>query len=42
MTFVPTKRRLDLSESPTVWRFMQSEAFVRIIIGPVGSGKSTG
>lgn len=42
MTQVAIKRRLDLQESPTVWKFMQSEAFVRIIIGPVGSGKSTG
>lgn len=27
---------------PTVERFMLSQAFVRIILGPVGSGKSTG
>lgn len=27
---------------PTVSSFMRSEAFVRIILGPVGSGKSTG
>lgn len=27
---------------PTVSAFMQSEAFVRVILGPVGSGKSTG
>lgn len=27
---------------PTVGRFMQSDAFVRLILGPVGSGKSSG
>lgn len=27
---------------PTVGRFLQSQAFVRLIIGPVGSGKSSG
>lgn len=33
---------LSLEGSPTIWRFMQSPAQVRIIMGPVGSGKSTG
>jgi len=32
----------DFSESPTVWDFMQDESAVRIIIGPVGSGKTFG
>lgn len=27
---------------PTVGRFMLSEAFVRVLVGPVGSGKTTG
>ena len=26
---------------PTLWRFLQSNAFVRCIVGPVGSGKSS-
>lgn len=33
---------LNYTAPPTVARFMQSEAFVRVIIGPVGSGKTTG
>ena len=33
---------LNLEGSPTVWAFMQSEAFIRLILGPVGSGKSSG
>lgn len=33
---------LSLEGSPTIWKFMQSTAQVRIIMGPVGSGKSTG
>jgi hypothetical protein len=31
---------LDFSTSPVVWQFMQSDAFVRGLMGPVGSGKS--
>ena len=31
---------LDFSTSPMVWKFLQSRAFVRGIMGPVGSGKS--
>ena len=30
----------DFSNAPTIWRFTQSKAFVRGLIGPVGSGKS--
>jgi hypothetical protein len=26
---------------PTLWRFLQSSAFIRCIVGPVGSGKSS-
>lgn len=33
---------LSFDAPPTVGEFMRSEAFVRIILGPVGSGKSTG
>jgi hypothetical protein len=33
---------LDFSESPTVWKFLNSESFVRGLMGPVGSGKSYG
>lgn len=32
----------DYTASPTVARFMQSDAPVRLIMGPVGSGKSVG
>jgi len=31
---------LDFSTSPMVWKFLQSRAFVRGVMGPVGSGKS--
>jgi hypothetical protein len=31
---------LDFSESPTIWKFLNSDNFVRGIMGPVGSGKS--
>ena len=31
---------LDFRTSPTVWKFLQSNAFVRGLVGPVGSGKS--
>lgn len=33
---------MNFTAPPTVAAFMRSEAFVRIILGPVGSGKSTG
>ncbi len=33
---------LNLEGSPTIWRYMMSKAQVRIIMGPVGSGKSVG
>jgi hypothetical protein len=35
-----TGLNLDFSTSPIVWKFLQSKAFVRGIMGPVGSGKS--
>ena len=31
---------LDFSTAPTTWNFLQSDAFVRGMMGPVGSGKS--
>ena len=34
--------KLDLSYHKTIWDFMNDDSFVRIVIGPVGSGKSTG
>jgi hypothetical protein len=33
---------LDFTEAPTVWDFMQDDSRVRVIIGPVGSGKTVG
>ncbi len=33
---------IDFEAPPTVGRFMASSAFVRLIAGPVGSGKTTG
>ena len=33
---------LDFSNSPTVWKFLHDDGFVRGIMGPVGSGKSYG
>ena len=33
---------LSFTAAPTIAGFMQSEAFIRVILGPVGSGKSTG
>lgn len=33
---------LDFSQSPTVWKFLNDDSFVRGIMGPVGSGKSYG
>jgi hypothetical protein len=35
-----TGLNLDFSTSPMVWKFLQSKAFVRGVMGPVGSGKS--
>ena len=32
--------KLDFSKSPTIWKFLQDDSFVRGIVGPVGSGKS--
>lgn len=32
---------MDYHSTPTLWRFHHSSAFVRVIRGPVGSGKST-
>ena len=40
MTEKPDKLNLDFSTSPTVWRFLKDDSFVRGLIGPVGSGKS--
>ena len=34
-------KTLDFSTSPTLWDFLQSRAFVSIVRGSVGSGKST-
>ena len=31
---------LDFSNAPTIWKFLQDDAFFRGICGPVGSGKS--
>ena len=33
---------LDFSQSPTVWKFLNDDGFVRGLMGPVGSGKSYG
>ena len=32
--------KLDFSKSPTVWKFLNDDSFVRGMVGPVGSGKS--
>jgi len=34
--------QLDLSYHKTIWDFMNDDKPVRIVVGPVGSGKSTG
>lgn len=34
--------QLDLSYHKTIWNFMNDNNFVRVVVGPVGSGKSTG
>lgn len=31
---------LDFTQSPTTWAFLNDDSFVRMIMGPVGSGKS--
>jgi hypothetical protein len=36
----PSSMKLDFSSSPTVAKFFKSKAFVRGLLGPVGSGKS--
>jgi hypothetical protein len=33
---------IHFTAPPTIARFMLSEAFIRIIVGPIGSGKTTG
>ncbi len=33
---------IDYDAPPTVGRFLESDAFVRTIVGPIGSGKSSG
>lgn len=38
----PFNPRLDLKHAPTIGRFIESKADIRIIKGPVGSGKTTG
>ena len=35
-----TNLKLNFSQSPMVWKFLQDKSFVRGIMGPVGSGKS--
>ena len=37
---IPSGLKLDFSGAPTVARFFRSDAFVRGLMGPVGSGKS--
>ena len=39
---VQERRELKLDYHPVIWRFMQSDARVRVVVGPIGSGKSTG
>lgn len=34
--------QFDFTTSPTVWKFIEDNSAVRIIIGPVGSGKTVG
>jgi hypothetical protein len=40
MTEQPTNLNLNFTTSPTVWKFLNNNAFVRGLMGPVGSGKS--
>ena len=37
---IPAGLKLDFSSAPTIARFFKSDAFVRGLMGPVGSGKS--
>ena len=39
---MPMNHQIDYRASPTLTRFHISDAFVRRVRGPVGSGKSTG
>lgn len=39
---MPEPIRIDYDAPPTVSRFLDSDAFVRAIVGPIGSGKSSG
>lgn len=41
MKFLILAMLIDYAAPPTLWRFMQSDAFVRACVGPVGSGKSS-
>jgi len=34
--------RVKFDAPPTVWRFLSSDAFARVIVGPFGSGKTSG
>ena len=36
-----TEVGVTMEYPPTLWRFRNSDAFVRVIVGPVGSGKSS-
>lgn len=38
----PSPNQLDFITPPTVGKFMMDDSFVRLIMGPVGSGKSAG
>lgn len=38
----PVLKTLNLEHQPTIWELMKDPAFVRIIVGPLGSGKTTG
>ncbi len=33
---------LNFENSPTVWKFLHDQSFIRGLMGPVGSGKSYG
>ena len=35
-----TGLNLDFSQSPTTWKFLNDDSFVRGLMGPVGSGKT--
>ena len=41
MTEIPSLD-LNFENSPTVWKFLHDDSFVRGLMGPVGSGKSYG